>query len=247
MSLDNIKIVLARPLYGGNVGSVCRAMMNMGFSRLAIVEPTLSLDMGELRKMALNAIPIYEGRQEFGTLADAVSDCHIVAGTSARHGLYRAHSRTLREWTPDLLQSAAAGTVGIVFGPEDDGLSNDEIALCNRIIQIPTTEEYKSLNLSQAVLLCCYELYVETGSFEPTEALSPEASSAERERMFDIWRTTLLNIGFMHDQTADHMMLGLRRILARGSLTDNDVRILMGIARQSDWCANELKKLLNQG
>ena len=73
MSLDNIKIVLARPLYGGNVGSVCRAMMNMGFSRLAIVEPTLSLDMGELRKMALNAIPIYEGRQEFGTLADATS------------------------------------------------------------------------------------------------------------------------------------------------------------------------------
>ena len=65
--------------------------------------------------------------------------------------------------------------------------------------------------------------------------------------MFDIWRTTLLNIGFMHDQTADHMMLGLRRILARASLTDNDVRILMGIARQSDWCANELKKLLNQG
>jgi len=242
MPLDAFRIVLTRPLYGGNVGSVCRAMMNMGFSRLAVVEPTNPLDEVELRKMALSAVSIYENRSEHPTLADAVTDCHVVAGTSARLGMYRSHSRTLREWVPDMLRSAAAGPVALAFGPEDDGLSNDEIALCNRIIQIPTTDAYKSLNLSQAVLLCCYELYVGTESFEPTEESSREATSSERERMFEVWRHTLLNIGFMHDQTADHMMLGLRRILSRGILTDKDVRILMGIARQSNWNAEELKK-----
>ena len=243
MSLENIRIVLSRPLYGGNVGSACRAMMNMGISDLAVVQPTQALHRDAIRKMSLDAYPIYENRVDYETLADAVADCHVVACTTARMGLYRAHARTLREWAPDLLKAAASGKTAIVFGPEDDGLKNEEVALCTRIVQIPSTEAYTSINLAQAVMLCCYELYVASGEFAPVEEASPEASSRQRELMFHIWERTLLHVGFMKEDMAEHMMLGLRRILSRGKLTDRDVRILMGIAKQADWCASEVDRL----
>ena len=82
-----------------------------------------------------------------------------------------------------------------------------------------------------------------SGTFEAPAEKSEEAPNDLRERMFDIWRETLLNIGFMEDEKADHMMFGLRRILSRGTLTVDDVRILMGIAKQSAWAAGEKEKV----
>ena len=242
MNLDNIRIVLTRPLYGGNVGSVCRAMMNMGLSDLAVVSPSLGLHEVEVRKMSLHAVELYHQRSDFQTLAEAVADCHVVAGATARGGLYRAHSRTLRAWAPELIASAQAGKVAVVFGPEDHGLTNEEVALCNRLIEIPSTERYRSINLAQAVMICCYELYTAADLFQPDPERSPEATSVQRERMYGFWEKALLNIGFMDADTSEHMMQGVRRILSRGSLTDRDVRILMGIARQADWVADELRK-----
>jgi tRNA/rRNA methyltransferase len=240
MSLDNIRIVLVRPVYGGNVGSVCRAMMNMGLSRLTIVGPQDHLDWEETRKMSHHAVELLDQRASFATLAEAVFDCGLVAGTTARMGLYRSHALTPREWAPRLLQQAAAGLVAVVFGPEDKGLSNEELALCTQIIQIPSSPRYLSLNLAQAVMICGYELYVASGAFQPVSERSAQAPSELRERMFDMWRKTLVDIGFMKDDKADHMMMGLRRILSRGKLTVNDVHILMGIARQAQWCADQL-------
>lgn len=242
MSLESIRIVLTRPLYGGNVGAVCRAMMNMGLSDLCIVSPTLELDEAEIRKMALSAYTIYEGRRTAETLRDAVAECTVVAGTSVREGLYRAHSRTIREWAPELVAAASSGTVALAFGPEDHGLTNEEIALCNRLIEIPSAPAYRSLNLAQAVLVCTYELFLAADRFEPEGERSAESTSGQRERMFGFWDQALRNVGFMTDDTAEHMMQGVRRILSRGTLTDRDVRILMGIARQMDWCAEELRK-----
>lgn len=237
MGLDNIRIVLARPLYGGNVGSVCRAMMNMGLSDLAVVPSALALDEDELRKMALGAITLYDHRSEYPTVAEAVADCGLVAGTSARTGFYRAHAKTARAWAPHLVKASEADRIALVFGPEDKGLQTDELALCTQIIQIPSTDEYTSLNLSQAVMVCCYELYVAAGLFEPAEEASPEAPSELRERMFEMWRQMLFETGFMKEDKAKHMMLGVRRILSRGTLSESDVQILMGIARQTRWFA----------
>ncbi|MBN1670341.1 MAG: RNA methyltransferase [Kiritimatiellae bacterium] len=239
-ALENFRVVLVRPIYGGNVGSVCRAMCNMGLSDLALVEPR-ALDVGEARKMACNAADLLAARREFACLADAVSDCGLVVGTSARLGLYRQHSRTPREWAPALLDAARSGRVALVFGPEDNGLSNADLAFCTQLIQIPSTPEYTSLNLSHAVMLCGYELYVAAGAFEPSEEKSPAASSALRERMFAMWREALLTIGFMKEDKADHMMLGLRRIWGRSPLTEDDVRILMGVARQTLWCGRRVQ------
>ena len=236
MGLDNIRIVLVGPLYGGNVGSVCRAMANMGLSDLAVAAPR-NLDMDEARKMACHAHDILESRTEYESLAGAVAECGLVMGATARIGLYRQQARTPREWAPHALAASESAKVALVFGREDNGLTNEELALCTQIIQIPTTDEYSSLNLSQAVLICCYELYVALDVYEPPVEKTPEASSELRERMFSIWRETLLQIGFMEEDKAGHMMLGLRRVLSRGLLTEDDVRILMGIARQSQWAA----------
>lgn len=234
--LENIRIVLVRPVYGGNVGAACRAMANMGFRDLAIAAPR-PLAMSEARMMACHAVGVFERRREYRDLASAVVDCGAVMGTTARTGLYRQHARTMREWAPRALQVAGSGKVALVFGPEDNGLTNEELALCTQLVQIPTAHDYTSLNVAQAVLLCCYEIFLATGSYEPPEEKSPEAPSELRERMLAIWRGTLLDIGFMEEDKADHMMLGLRRVLSRGPLSIDDVKILMGISRQAQWAA----------
>lgn len=235
--LDDIRIVLVGPLYGGNIGSVCRSMANMGLSDLAVADPR-PVNMDEARMMACHATDILDSRTEFSSMSDAVADCGLVMGTTARQGLYRQHARTPRDWAGHALQAAAGGTrVALVFGREDKGLTNEEIALCTQIIQIPTTTEFSSINLAHAVMICCYELFVGLDVYKPPLEKSEEASSELRERMFSIWKETLLEIGFMKNDKADHMMLGLRRILSRGQLTRDDVKIMMGIARQALWAA----------
>lgn len=224
------------PIYGGNVGSVCRAMANMGMSDLALVAPR-NLNMDEARMLACHATDILDGRREHSTLAEALADCRLAMGSTVRMGLYRQHARTPREWAPKALEASDYGKVALVFGREDKGLNNEEIALCTQIISIPSHPDYPSLNVAQAVMVCCYEIFVAADTFEPRKEKSEEAPLELRERMFEMWRETLLKIGFMAEDKADHMMYGLRRILARGTLTVDDVRILMGIARQSVWAA----------
>jgi tRNA/rRNA methyltransferase len=227
---------MVNPLYGGNVGSVCRAMANMGLSDLALVAPR-NLNMKEARMMACHAGEILDNRTEHSALSEAVADCGLVMATTARAGLYRRHAKTPRDWATKALDGATTGRVALVFGREDDGLSNEELAPATQIIQIPATREYPSLNVAQAVMICCYEIFVADGSYEPLQEKSPEAPSALREKMFELWRETLIKIGFMKEDKADHMMLGLRRILSRGPLTVDDVKILMGISRQTRWAA----------
>lgn len=236
MGLDNIRIVLVSPLYSGNIGSVCRAMANMGIADLALVAPR-PINEDEARMMACHAVPLLNARRTFASLAEAVADCGAVMGASARAGLYRQHARSPREWAPRALELAAHTRVALVFGPEDNGLSVDDLSLCTQIIQIPTTDAYPSLNLAQAVMVCCYELFLAGGAWEPPREKSEVAPSDLRERMFTIWREMLTATGFLHDDMAEHMMLGIRRVLSRGALTVDDVHIMMGVARQTLWAS----------
>jgi len=235
MSLRNIHVVLVRPLYGGNIGSVCRAMKNMGLTQLRLVAPHEAVDWSEAVKMAVSAADVLDARETFANLPDAVAECVQVAGTTNRQGLYRAHSYTPREWAPVFLGSARAHPVALVFGPEDNGLSNEELALCSQIIRIPSSPNYSSLNLSQAVMVCCYELFLATGHFQPSGEHHPEAPSVMRERMVAMWDEMLRDIGFYEDEKAEHMLMAMRRIFSRGKLSVADVNILMGVARQTRW------------
>ena len=243
--LRNIRIVLVDPKYAGNIGSICRVMMNMGVTDLALVAPNANLDWEEAHKLAYNAETMLDGLKKFQTLEEAVTDCTVVAGTSARTGFYRDHAYLPREIAPVILDSAAHHKAALVFGREDKGLFNEEIAVCTHIINIPSSELYRSLNLSHAVMVCCYELFLlaNNPSYAPPEECSPEANGQMRERLYDAWSAMMLETGFCEKEKLEHMMLGLRRIFSRGKLTENDAKILLGLAKQSRWAAAELARL----
>lgn len=230
------------PIFGGNIGSVCRAMNNNGITDLAIVNPRSTTDWEDARKLSCNAKAQLEARKEFATLAEAVADCTVVAGTSARTGFYRDTAYSPRTFAPMGLESAKDHKIALVFGREDKGLFNEELALCTHIIQIPSSELYTSLNLSHAVYVCTYEMFCAAGIFDPAQEKAEEADSALRERMFAAWREMMIETEFTHEQKLEHMMMGLRRIFSRGKLTIPDVKILMGLAKQAIWVSNQWKK-----
>lgn len=235
--LNNIRIVLVGTLYSGNVGSVCRAMANMGITDLVLAAPRICDNWEEAVRMAVHADNILSNHRKVDSLAEAVADCSWVIGTTARGGLYRQHVKTPRELAPELLKLAAHGRVALVFGREDKGLNNEEIGICTHLIRVPVHPEYASLNLSQAVLLCCYELYSALGTYEPPVEKSVPASAAQKLKLLEKWRAMLLTIGFMKEDKADHMMQGVQRIFSRGTFSEDDVAIMMGVARQADWAA----------
>lgn len=236
-ALDAIRVVLVRPIYGGNIGSVCRAMKNCGLSRLRIVPGGPLQDAGQLRPMASHAFDLYEMREEAPTLAAAVADCGMVVGTTARGGLYRAHVQTPRAAAERILLAAADTPVALVFGPEDDGLSNEDLAACSVLVRIPTATAYPSLNVAMAVLLLSHEVFLASSTYQPPAERTPEAPAEVRRRFFSMWRQMLLDIGFMQEPKADHMMLGFIRAFSRGPLTTADLRMLMGVVRQTRWVA----------
>ncbi len=243
--LENIRVVLVDPKYAGNVGSICRVMMNMGITDLALVAPHKDLDWEEARKLAYSAEDMLGQLKIFKTLEEAVADCTVVAGTSARTGFYRDHAYLPREIAPVVLDSAVHHKAALVFGREDKGLFNEEIAVCTHIINIPSSELYRSLNLSHAVMICCYELFLlaNNPSYVPPAECSPEADGKMRERLYETWSAMMLETEFCEKEKLDHMMLGLRRIFSRGKLTVNDARILLGVAKQTRWVAAELERL----
>ena len=236
MRLANLRIVIVRPQYSGNVGAVARAMRNMGVGDLALVNPA-RWSRPEAETMAVHARDLLETMQVHTSLRAALADCGLVVGTTCRPGLYRDDARTPRSFAPALVAAAVENKVALVFGPEDSGLSNDDLRCCHRLIAIPTDPAYSSLNVAQAVLLCCYEAFLAA-----QECLPPAsrllAVAEQQELMYEKLKRALLQIGFLHGDNPEHIMFALRRILGRAGLEERDVRILLGMARQIEWYAN---------
>ena len=232
------RVVIVSPLHSGNVGSVCRAMANMGVSELYVVdESRVEDDWEPAAKLACHAGDILRNRHTVATFGEAIEGCTAVVGTTCRGGLYRQHVRTPREAAPELLALAKKGDVALVFGREDNGLDNEEIAQCTHLLRIPSTPEYTSINLAMSAMICLYELYSTTSSFEIPEEKSPPVEAVQRHRLAEIWRETMITIGFMKEDKADHMMQGFQRIFSRGIRTADDAHIMMGVARQATWAA----------
>jgi tRNA/rRNA methyltransferase len=160
--LRNITIVLVRPQYAGNIGAVCRAMKNMGLSRLILVSPGQDPLSAEARMMATSARDILQKAKIFSSLEEALQGFRWIAGTSARKGINRGPFISPREISPEILQHARSIPVAILFGPEDRGLTNRELDPCHALIRIPTHPGLSSLNLAQAVMVMGYELYLAT-------------------------------------------------------------------------------------
>jgi len=235
--LDNIRVVLVGTLYTGNVGSSCRAMANMGIRHLRLAAPNLQNSWDEGEKMAVHATDVMNAREEFPTFEEAVADCIAVVGTTAREGLYRQHVKAPRDCAGDILALAAQGPVAVVFGREDKGLLNEEVAQCTHLIRIPVDEGYTSINLAQAVLVTCYELFTASGRYEPPHEKAPPAPQAQKTQLMKNWSEMLCDIGFMKPVQAEHFMQGFHRVFSRGVFTRDDAALLLGVARQASWAA----------
>jgi tRNA/rRNA methyltransferase len=238
------RVVLVSPRGGANVGSVCRAMKNMGAGALYVVDGRY--DRSEARRMAVHAGDVFASRQEVDTLSQALKGTGTVVGTTARGGAYRERAEDVRAVCAELageLESEDPSMLPpvLVFGPEESGLANEHIAVCQRLISIPTAPEYTSLNLSQAVLVCLYELHrCRAATRDAASRVGGGRARADAgtvEDMFDQFEAALSEIGFVSEQTAPHIMQTLRGLLGRAGLDDREVRIFRGLARQIDWYA----------
>lgn len=234
-ALDNIRVVLVGTLYSGNVGSAARAMANMGIRKLRLAAPNLQSPWDEAEKMAVHALDVLEKREEFATFEEAVADCVAVVGTTAREGLYRQHVKAPRDLAKEILTLAETGPVALVFGREDKGLLNEEVAQCTHLIRIPVDKGYTSINLAQAVLVTCYEFFTCVGEYEMPREKAPPAVQAQKMQLMKNWAEMLVEIGFMKPEQTDHFMQGFHRVFSRGVFTKDDAALLLGVARQAIW------------
>lgn len=237
-ALDNFEIILLGTINSGNIGSVARAMANMGLSRLNLVNPRCGINQ-QSYNMATVGADILRRAALFPSLREALSGAVYVLGTTARCRRWRDSLGPLQA-ARKALEQARSGRVAIVFGPEDMGLSNDELELCNEVVTIPTAPDASSLNISQAVLLICYELF--SSSEEPGDLSGCReipASVEMTEAMYDHMRESLLNIGYLNPQKPDHTMGIIRRILTRAGLSASESRMLRGMFRQLAWYARK--------
>lgn len=244
-NLRNISIVLVETRQGGNIGAAARAMKNMGLSNLILVSPIDPLNL-ECRKMAGNAIHLVEEARQVPTVEDALMDHQMVVGaTSGRGRRTGTPAATPRQLAPKLLQWSRRGRVAIVFGREDYGLTDSELALCRHLLSIPAAPESPVLNLAQTVLLICYEIAVAAGRDEeriPEPSLKVAPFQA-RDEMYDQMRQVLIQIGFLSSSNPHHIMKSIRRFLERADLEERDVAILRGIFSQVKWFIEEGYKL----
>lgn len=239
--LSQITVILVETLQGGNLGATARAMKNMGLSRLRLVRPKERINR-ECQKMARDALHLVEEASIFDSLEDATVDQHLTLGTTSLRGrTARREHLTPRQAVPIILETAAEHRVALVFGPERSGLDQNQLALCQRLISIPSSPQYPTLNLAQAVLIVAYELY--NGILPEGPSSITLATQSDREEMYRQMQDLLIEIGFLQVSNPNHIMRSIRRFLGTADLTPRDVQILRGIFRQMEWFADQGRSL----
>jgi tRNA/rRNA methyltransferase len=233
INFNNITIVLHQPRYSENIGAAARAMRNMGVGQLVIVDPH-NFDLYKALKLATHvASDIIEKCSICSNLKEALAPFSFVVGATARIGGQRQVIKTPSKMAQILIPMSIENPIAILFGPEDKGLSNEDIRYCHSLVNIPTAE-FSSLNLAQAVMIMCYELFSasrkENGDFIPRLA-----SRHELDGMYDQLKKLLVKISYINPENPDYWMNKLRHFFTRLQLRAKEVSIIRGICRQVDW------------
>jgi tRNA/rRNA methyltransferase len=228
-----VAVVLFRPRLPENIGAAARAACNMGLSRLVVVEPE-DLDQARMAKMATVAgAPLLATMQVHDDLAVALAPFQYVVGTTARRGGVRQELLNPREMAARLVEVSLKNEVALLFGPENWGLTNQELPFCHALVTIPTAADCASLNLAQAVMVLAYEIFT---AAPPTPRQEPRlANSRELESMYAMLQETLVKINFISHQNPEHWMFNVRRLFARHGLRAREAQVIKGICRQIDW------------
>jgi len=235
-ALARVKIVLVEPAGELNVGSIARAMKNMGLRNLILVNPQCDRLSDAARQMAVHAIDILENATIVDSLPAALQGCQRAIATTARTRSHYVPLEDPRTTLPWLLAAPSA----LIFGREDRGLNNLELSYAQRCIRIPSHPDYPSLNLAQAVGICCYELYHSRAAIAPNPELALEVANLEvLEAYYQHLETVLLKIGYLHPHTAASRMEKFRSLFHRANLSAAEVALLRGILRQMEWAQRQ--------
>lgn len=231
--MADVRIVLVEPSHPGNIGAAARAMKTMGLNDLALVRPKRFPDP-QATWRAVGAADVLERAQVFDDLDNAIADCGIVAGTSARGRKIPWPTRTAAEFAAEIAERGVGGrTAAVLFGREASGLSNDELQRCNWHVVIPAHPDYPSLNLAMAVQVVCYELYqavADAPAVRPGETWDRRLASAEQVAGLGAHlERVLLAIDFQRADGPRAALVRLRRLFGRVSPDETEVAILRGI------------------
>lgn len=230
--LENVRIVLVNTSHPGNIGAAARAMKNMGLSDLCLIAPE-HFPHGQARAMAANAKDVLEKASVVATLDEAIQDCHLVIGTSARERSIPWPLLDARECADKIWNEHPAGKIAILFGREDSGLTNEELQRCNYHLHIPTSQEYGALNVAAAVQVVCYELRMRSllaSTATPTESWDVELATAQEVELFFVHlEEAMIEIGFLDPKAPRQLMTRLRRLYSRVRLDHMEVQMLRGI------------------
>ncbi len=236
---NNIRIVLVNTTHPGNIGAVARAMKNMKLTELHLVAPKFFPHEDAVARSS-GATDLLDNAVVHETLADALADCQLVVGTSAR-GRHIPWPLVNPRELAGIVQTAPDSTrVAIVFGREDRGLTNDELQLCHQHVHIPANPDFCSLNVAAAVQVICYELRMASLYAEQAQADQPQwgtpwdielADHGELERMFAHLEETLVEIAFLDPDNPRQLMPRLRRLLLRAVPDKVEVNVLRGILK----------------
>ena len=229
--LNSVKVVLVGTTHPGNIGATARAMKNMGILDLALVEPKeFPSDVATFRSKA--AKDILEKASVHTSLEEAISECELVVGTSARGRTVPWPVLNPREAAEEMHKSSLNGKVAIVFGREDRGLTNEELGLCNFHVHIPSDPEYSSLNLSQAVQILAYEIRL---SYLQDRHVNNEywdvelANNEQTERLINHMDELMQEVNFYDVENPRKLLVRVRRFFKRSKIDVMEANIFRGL------------------
>lgn len=243
-----VGIVLHHPRIPENIGACARAMWNMGFSRLLVVGPIEWDEAAMVRMATKEAAHVIRQMEVYESLESALSQFHVAVGMTARMGVMRGPPWAPWKAVERIVALGPQDKVALVFGPEDRGLSNDELKLCQMVVRIPTAQ-FASLNLAQAVLVICYELHKARTMGKPLlQAPRPGLATIEEvERMYAHLEETLVKLCVISEKNRKRGMMKVRQFLSRVGLRPHEVRMIRGLCRQIDWYIKKKTQEGNKG
>jgi tRNA/rRNA methyltransferase len=235
--LSQVRIVLVEPAGARNLGSIARVMKNMGLSRLVLVSPECDHLCEEAMHMAVHAGDLLAAAEVVPTLLEALTGCERVVATLGRQSDRPLESpRQLLPWATERIRGEGGADCAIVFGREDHGLNNRQLDYAQRYLCIPTGADYPSLNLAQAVGICCYELQGLVDDLPEVRQAIYDAPRVEQvEGYLEDLAQLLLEVGFLYPHTQEARVAKLRSLLKRAHPEVGDLAMLRGMVRQVRW------------
>ncbi|MEM5536311.1 tRNA (cytosine(32)/uridine(32)-2'-O)-methyltransferase TrmJ [Neptuniibacter pectenicola] len=240
--LSNIRVVLINTFHPGNIGAAARAMKNMGLTNLYLVEPR-EFPSDEADARAAGAKDLLENATLVNSLEEAIADCQLVIGTSARtKRTFDLPLLNARKGAERIVAESKQGKVALVFGRETMGLHNDELQQCNLHIYIPANPDYPVLNVSQAIQLLCYEVYVAAEEKTYTDIEEEYPRQKEMGLFYNHLEKVLRTTEFIIPQHEGKVLDKLRRFFNRSRPERTELNMLRGILTSIEETVEKLKK-----